>query len=83
MRMVLTLMATLAASTALAQNAGPIPLRDMGSFHVGGRLIEVTGQPIKEVLFSAGGVPAKMDPERHVPGRADVRAVFPAAEPQG
>src|ERR1700710_969639 len=59
----LCVMATLAASSsALAQNAGPIQLRDMGSFHIGGKLIEVTGQPIKEVLFSAGGVPAKMDP---------------------
>ena len=37
MRMVLTLMATLAASSALAQSKEPIVLRDMGSFHVGGR----------------------------------------------
>jgi pimeloyl-ACP methyl ester carboxylesterase len=62
MRMVFALMATLATSSALAQNAGPIALRDMGSFHVGGRHIEVTGQPIKEVLFTPGGVPAKVDP---------------------
>src|SRR5436305_14268226 len=62
MRMVLVLMAALATSSAFAQNAGPIALRDMGSFHVGGRHIEVTGQPIKEVLFTPGGVPAKVDP---------------------
>jgi pimeloyl-ACP methyl ester carboxylesterase len=62
MRMVLALMATLTATSALAQNSGPIALRDMGSFHVGGRHIEVTGQPIKEVLFTPGGVPAKVDP---------------------
>jgi pimeloyl-ACP methyl ester carboxylesterase len=62
MRMVLTLMAALAASSALAQSAGPIALRDMGSFHVGGRHLEITGQPIKEVLFTPGGVPAKVDP---------------------
>jgi pimeloyl-ACP methyl ester carboxylesterase len=62
MRMVLTLMATLAASSAFAQNAGPIPLRDMGSFHVGGRLLEVKGEPIKEIVFTPGGVPAKVDP---------------------
>jgi hypothetical protein len=60
--MVLTLMAALAASSALAQSAGPIALRDMGSFHVGGRHLEITGQPIKEVLFTPGGVPAKVDP---------------------
>jgi len=62
MRMVLALMAALATSSALAQNSGPIPLRDMGSFHVGGLFVEVSGQPIKEVLFTPGGVPAKVDP---------------------
>jgi pimeloyl-ACP methyl ester carboxylesterase len=62
MRMVLALMAALSASSALAQNAGPIALRDMGSFHVGGRHLEISGQPIKEVLFTPGGVPAKVDP---------------------
>jgi hypothetical protein len=45
-----------------AQNAGPIALRDMGSFHIGGRHIEVTGQPVREVLFTAGGIPATLDP---------------------
>ena len=33
------------AGSALAQNKEPLLLRDMGSFHVGGRVIEVTGQP--------------------------------------
>ncbi|WP_245431206.1 esterase [Rhodoplanes roseus] len=40
----------------------PIALRDMGSFHIGGRIVEVTGKPVREVLFAAGGTPAKMDP---------------------
>src|SRR5437764_619164 len=62
MRMVLALMAALATSSAFAQSAGPIALRDMGSFHVGGRHIEVTGQPVKEVRFTPGGVPAKVGP---------------------
>ena len=62
MRMVLALMAALTASSALAQNKEPIALRDMGSFHIGGRLVEVKGQPIKEVVFTPGGVPAKVDP---------------------
>jgi hypothetical protein len=34
----------------------------MGSFHVGGRLVEISGKPVKEVTFTAGGVPAKVDP---------------------
>jgi hypothetical protein len=34
----------------------------MGSFHVGGRHIEISGQPVREVLFSPGGVPFTIDP---------------------
>jgi pimeloyl-ACP methyl ester carboxylesterase len=50
-------------STApLAQADDAIALRGMGSFHIGGRLIEITGQPVKEVVFTPGGVPAKVDP---------------------
>ena len=45
-----------------AQTRGPILLRDMGSFHIGGRHIEVRGQPVKEIVFTPGGVPAKVDP---------------------
>src|SRR5262245_42969990 len=40
----------------------PITVRDMGSFHVGGRVVEISGKPVKEVVFGAGGVPAKIDP---------------------
>src|SRR6478735_10020589 len=61
MRRLLTAAAfALAATPALAQSG--IGLRDMGSFHVGGRVIEITGQPVKEVVFTPGGVPAKVDP---------------------
>jgi hypothetical protein len=45
-----------------ANAAEPITLRDMGSFHVGGRLVEISGKPVKEVAFTPGGVPAKIDP---------------------
>ena len=62
MRWVLTLMVALVSTSAVAQGNGPIALRDVGSFHIGGRLVEVQGQPIKEVLFTPGGVPAKVDP---------------------
>jgi len=51
-----------AAGSACAQSNETILLRGMGSFHIGGRVIEITGQPIKEVVFTPGGVPAKMDP---------------------
>jgi len=58
----ITLAVAISASAALAQTQVPIALRDMGSFHIGGRVIEVSGQPIKEVVFTPGGVPAKVDP---------------------
>ena len=58
----LALAVCLAAGPAFAQTKEPIALRDMGSFHVGGRHIEITGQPVKEVVFTPGGVPAKVDP---------------------
>ena len=40
----------------------PIQLSQMGSFHVGGREVVISGKPIKEVYFAQGGVPAKVDP---------------------
>ena len=52
----------LAVTPAAAQSNEPIALRDMGSFHIGGRWVEITGQPVKEVVFTPGGVPAKIDP---------------------
>src|SRR5256884_626086 len=52
----------LAASSALAQSKEPILLREMGSFHIGGRIIEGNRQPIKEVMFTPPCVPAKMEP---------------------
>jgi pimeloyl-ACP methyl ester carboxylesterase len=64
MRGLLTaLLVALMAQPALAQaKKEPVALRDFGSFHLGGRLIEISGQPIKEVVFTPGGVPAKVDP---------------------
>ena len=40
----------------------PFALKDMGSFHVGGREVTISGKPVREVLFTPGGVPAKVDP---------------------
>jgi len=59
-RLLVTALLVGATSVALAKD--PIALRDMGSFHIGGRVIEVKGQPIKEIVFTPGSVPAKMDP---------------------
>lgn len=58
------LAATLAAPALAQQPAAqpPVALERWGSFHVGGREVVISGQPIREVLFSPGGVPARVDP---------------------
>ncbi|GAA4333045.1 esterase [Pigmentiphaga soli] len=42
--------------------AGPIALREMGSFHVGGRVVRLEGQPAAEYLMAEGGQPVRIDP---------------------
>jgi hypothetical protein len=42
--------------------SAPYELKDMGSFHIGGREVVISGKPVKEVTFTPGGVPAKVDP---------------------
>jgi len=38
----------------------PIALRGMGSFYVGGRTVEVSGEPIRDLVLSPGGVPLRL-----------------------
>ncbi len=71
----------LAGSPAMAQNKEPLVLRDMGSFHIGGRHVEISGKPVREV--DIGGARQKLDPERHLHRRADVCAVPAPADAQG
>ena len=57
------LFSTLFAAGALVACAqSPIALKEMGSFHVGGREVVISGKPVKEIVFTPGGVPAKVDP---------------------
>lgn len=42
--------------------AEPIVLKDMGSFHIGGKIFKIEGQPVETVKFTPNGVPAKIDP---------------------
>src|SRR5436190_15803316 len=62
MRVAIVSAAAILIGATLANAAEPISLRDMGSFHVGGRLVTICGKPVKEVTFTPGGVPAKVDP---------------------
>lgn len=58
----------LAAMALITGCAGPTParaplvLRDMGSFHVGGREVSLSGKPIQQLLLTPGGVPVRHDP---------------------
>src|SRR5438309_8896359 len=61
-RLAATSVAAVLMASIPASAEEPISLRDMGSFHVGGRLVEISGKPVKEVTFTPGGVPAKVDP---------------------
>src|SRR5246127_82928 len=56
------LFASLGLVSVAKSEEPPIALKAMGSFHVGGRLIEVSGQPVKELTLAPGGVPARIDP---------------------
>jgi pimeloyl-ACP methyl ester carboxylesterase len=39
-----------------------IVLRGMGSFHIGGRIVEVSGKPVRMIVRQPGGPQTKLDP---------------------
>jgi pimeloyl-ACP methyl ester carboxylesterase len=52
--------ALLAAAPALAQE--PLAIREIGSLHVGGRIAEISGLPEREIVFSPGAPPLRVNP---------------------
>ena len=52
----------LAVFALSAVAADDIVLRGMGSFHVGGRIVEVNGKPVRMIVRQPGGPPGKLDP---------------------
>ena len=54
-----------AAQPADMPSAGPLTLRAIGSFHIGGRQVEISGRPVRDVVFTPGGTPARIDPNGH------------------
>src|SRR6202790_3908443 len=52
----------LAVLPTLAAAEDDIVLRGMGSFHVGGRLAEVSGKPVRMIVRQPGGPLTKLDP---------------------
>src|SRR5690349_12124332 len=37
-------------------------VKEVGSFHIGGQALKLEGLPVKELVYTAGGPPTKMDP---------------------
>jgi pimeloyl-ACP methyl ester carboxylesterase len=63
--------------------AEPVALDRWGSFHVGGREVVISGQPVREVVFTPGGVPARVDPNgTYLMGGMYAQYMIPAA-PRG
>jgi pimeloyl-ACP methyl ester carboxylesterase len=56
------LMALALCAAVLPARADDIVLRGMGSFHVGGRVAEIAGKPVKEIQRMPGGPMSKLDP---------------------
>lgn len=60
-------------------SAPALALRGMGSFHAGGRTVLRSGGPVREVVFTPGSAPARLDPNGvvHV-GQMYVQFMLPA-----
>ena len=62
MRMVALVLGILALVSSRAAEAQTISVAEVGSFHVGGRAVSLTGLPTRDVVFTAGSAPIKVDP---------------------
>jgi hypothetical protein len=68
---------------SVAAEAEPVALERWGSFHVGGQEVVISGQPVREVIFTPGGVPARVDPNgRYLMGGMYAQYMIPAS-PRG
>jgi pimeloyl-ACP methyl ester carboxylesterase len=59
-RVLIAVAMSIVALPALAND--DIVLRGMGSFHIGGRIAEVNGKPVREIQRVPGGPMSKLDP---------------------
>jgi pimeloyl-ACP methyl ester carboxylesterase len=50
------------ADGAAAQSADIMQVREIGSFHIGGKPVSLEGLPVREVVFSPGMAPIRVDP---------------------
>jgi hypothetical protein len=50
------------AACASPMRGGPLAVDEVGSFHVGGRSVSLSGLPKREAVFTAGAPPIVVDP---------------------
>lgn len=60
LRLSIVLLLGMAVTPAVAQTKEPLLLRSVGSFHIGGRHVAISGKPVREV--SIGGANQRLDP---------------------
>ena len=61
-RIAMPLCTALAALTLAGCSTGNLSVKEVGSYHVGGRQVTLSGLPIKEIVFSPGAPPLKVNP---------------------
>ena len=57
-----TVLPALAQVAPSAASSPPLQVRDIGSLHVGGRIATIEGLPEREITFSPGAPPVRMNP---------------------
>jgi dienelactone hydrolase len=74
----------LAAALLLAPGlaaAQPLTIDRFGSFHVGGRMVEISGKPVIEYTPTVGGAPLRIDPNgTYVVGQMYAQFMVPAPQ---
>jgi pimeloyl-ACP methyl ester carboxylesterase len=49
-------------ASAVCESSSEYKLKDIGSFYIGGRQASLSGLPVREVVYTKGGSPMKVDP---------------------
>ena len=62
MRLLPALLLALALAATARAEEPPLAISGMGSFHIGGREVAVTGRPVREVVLVPGSRPTRIDP---------------------
>jgi pimeloyl-ACP methyl ester carboxylesterase len=62
MRLVAPVLGLAVALAATAAGAADLSVTEIGSFHIGGRAVSLSGLPTRDVVFTAGSAPIKVDP---------------------